>query len=149
MLLKKEYFKDHPLWQPLELELHRRRNQLDNAQLSQVVHAFGVMGSATKFLFQDLEETIIDSPIPWEAPNAIKILSGYAQVDQGSPILYKVLMDIVKHEGLHKLTLQQIANMSKDLSRVSQLPKGSQPFFDLVEKHVKTEIEQGRITDFR
>lgn len=30
MLLKKEYFKDHPLWQPLELELHRRRNQLDN-----------------------------------------------------------------------------------------------------------------------
>ena len=26
MMLQKDYFKAHPLWKPLELELHRRRN---------------------------------------------------------------------------------------------------------------------------
>jgi hypothetical protein len=74
MLLQKDYFKGHPLWKPLELELHKRRNKLDNQQLAQVVHSFGVTGNATKFFFNDLEETIIDSPIPIESPLLAKIM---------------------------------------------------------------------------
>lgn len=30
MLLQKDYFKDHPIWKPLEQELYRRRNNLNN-----------------------------------------------------------------------------------------------------------------------
>ena len=69
LMLQKDYFKGHPIWKPLEVELHRRRNNLNNLQLSQVVHAFGSTGNATKFLFEDLEETIIDSPIQIETPH--------------------------------------------------------------------------------
>jgi|LauGreDrversion4_2_1035121.scaffolds.fasta_scaffold152902_2 hypothetical protein len=89
MLLQKDYFKGHPLWKPLELELHKRRNKLDNQQLAQVVHSFGVTGNATKFFFNDLEETIIDSPIPIETPLLAKIMQGYSVVNLGSPVLYR------------------------------------------------------------
>lgn len=30
LLLQKDYFKDHPIWKPLEKELYRRRNNLNN-----------------------------------------------------------------------------------------------------------------------
>lgn len=53
-----------------------------------MIHSFGVTGNATKFFFEDLEETIIDSPIPIESDNLLKMLDGYSQVDQGSPVFY-------------------------------------------------------------
>ena len=81
LLLQKDYFRGHPIWKPIELELHRRRNNLNNRQLANVVYAFGVTGNATKFLFQELEETIIDSPIPIENEHMLKILSAYSLVD--------------------------------------------------------------------
>ena len=34
LLLKKDYFRGHPIWKPLEVELHRRRNNLNNEQLA-------------------------------------------------------------------------------------------------------------------
>ena len=33
-MLQKDYFRGHPIWKPLEIELHRRRNNLNNQQLS-------------------------------------------------------------------------------------------------------------------
>ena len=30
LLLQKDYFRGHAIWQPLELELHRRRHNFDN-----------------------------------------------------------------------------------------------------------------------
>lgn len=53
------------------------------------MQAFGLTGNATKFLFDELEETIIDSPIPIETTYLCKMLQGYSQVDLGSPIFYK------------------------------------------------------------
>ena len=46
------------------------------------------------------------------------------------------------------MTPQAIAEMCRDLSRASNLPKGSQSFFDAVEKHIRTELAQGRLTNF-
>ena len=88
LLLQKEYFRGHPIWKPLEVELHRRRNNLNNEQLANIVYAFGVTGNATRFLFGELEETIIDTPIAIESKNLIKILSGYSLADQGEPVIY-------------------------------------------------------------
>ena len=51
LLLQKDYFRGHPIWKPIEFELHRRRNNLNNRQLASVMYAFGVTGNATKFLF--------------------------------------------------------------------------------------------------
>jgi hypothetical protein len=80
-MLNKDYFRGHPLWKPLEVELHRRRNALNNLQLGQVVNAMGATGNATRFFFEDLEETIMDSPIPIETEHLRKILNGYSLVN--------------------------------------------------------------------
>lgn len=61
---------------------------MDNEMLAKVVHAFGVTGNATRFLFSELEETIIDSPIGIESEHLLKILSGYSVADQGEPVFY-------------------------------------------------------------
>ena len=81
LLLQKDYFRGHPIWKPLEVELHRRRNNLNNEQLAKVVHAFGVTGNASRFLFCELETTIVDSPIAIETEHLLKILSGFAVAD--------------------------------------------------------------------
>ncbi len=86
------------------MELHRRKNNLDNRQLANVVYAFGVTGNATRFLFDDLEETIIDSPIPIENEHMLKILSAYSLVDQGSPEFYGHVTEVLLHRGLDTLT---------------------------------------------
>jgi hypothetical protein len=49
--------------------------------LAKVVHALGATGNATQFFFEDLEETIMDSPIPIETEYMTKILQGYSLVD--------------------------------------------------------------------
>ena len=81
LMLQKDYFRGHLIWKPLEVELHRRRNNLNNEQLAKVVYAFGATGNATRFLFNELEETIIDSPIAIESDNLLKVLSGYSLAD--------------------------------------------------------------------
>ena len=43
--------------------------------------ALGTTGNATKFFFEDLEETIIDSPIAIENEHLLAMLNGYATVD--------------------------------------------------------------------
>ena len=80
-MLQKDYFRGHPIWKPLEVELHRRRNNLNNEQLAKVVYAFGATGNATRFLFSELEETIVDSPISYESEHLLKMLSGYSLAD--------------------------------------------------------------------
>ena len=46
-----------------------------------MIYAFGITGNATRFLFSELEETIIDSPIGIESENLLKILTGYSVAD--------------------------------------------------------------------
>jgi hypothetical protein len=147
-MLQKDYFKDHPLWKPLELELHKRRNNLNNQQLAQVVHAFGTTGNATKFLFEELEETIIDSPISIETPYLCKMLQGYSLVNMGSPIFYKHCQDVILKRKFKDLKYVEIADVCRDFARATQLPKGSQVFYGEVEKYIRTELAQGRFTSF-
>jgi hypothetical protein len=54
---------------------------LNNEQLAAIVHAFGITGNGSKEFYYDLEETIIDSPIPIESEHLEKILQGYSQID--------------------------------------------------------------------
>lgn len=104
LLLQKDYFRGHPIWKPLEVELQRRKNNLDNQQLADAIYAFGVTGNATRFLFDDLEETIIESPIPIESEHMLKILSAYSLVDQGTPEFYSHVQEVILHRGLDTLT---------------------------------------------
>ena len=83
--------------------MHRRRNNLNNEQLAKVVYAFGATGNATRFLFNELEETIIDSPIAIESDNLLKVLSGYSLADQGEPVIYSHIEEVLLHRGLDKL----------------------------------------------
>jgi len=121
-MLNKDYFRGHPIWKPLELELHRRRNNLNNQQLSQVIHAFGATGNATKFFFDELESTVIESPIPIETHYLQKILAGYALVDQGSPVFYAHIMEVLENRGFDKFSSLELAEICKDLKRATNLP---------------------------
>lgn len=78
LIIQKDYFRLHPIWKPLEFELYKRRNNLNNRQLADIIHAFGITGNGTKDFYYNLEETIIDSPIPIESEHLAKILRGYS-----------------------------------------------------------------------
>lgn len=143
-MLNKDYFRGHPIWKPLELELHRRRNNLNNQQLAQVVHAFGATGNATKFFFDELESTVIESPIPIETPSLKKILQGYALVDQGSPVFYAHVMEVLENRGFDTIQSVELAEICRDLKRATNLPQGAK-FFHAAEKFLKTEMHQGRL----
>lgn len=81
MMMQKDYFKDHQIWQPLEKELFKRRNTLNNEQLSLVLHGFGISGNGSKEFFYNMEEVVIESPIPIENQFLLPILFGYSQID--------------------------------------------------------------------
>lgn len=106
LLLQKDYFKDHFIWKPLERELFKRRNNLNNEQLATVIHAFGVSGNGSKQFFYDMEETIMDSPIGIETEHLEKILIGYSQIDQGGAGLYSHIVEKIVKRGLDKMEVQ-------------------------------------------
>ena len=137
LLLQKDYFRGHAIWKPLEVELHRRRNNLNNEQLAQVVHAFGMTGNATRFLFSELEETIIDTPIAIESEHLLKILSGYSIGDLGEPVIYAHIEQVLLHRGIFRLSVPQILQACKDFKRATNKPPGA-AFFHAAEKHLKS-----------
>ena len=73
-----------------------------------MIHAFGITGNATRFLFSEMEETIIDSPIAIESEHLLKVLSGYSIADQGEPVIYSHLEEVLLHRGLDSLTVPQL-----------------------------------------
>ena len=73
-----------------------------------MVYAFGATGNATRFLFNELEETIIESPIAIESESLLKMLSGYSLADQGEPVVYAHFEEVLLHRGLDTLDVSQI-----------------------------------------
>lgn len=73
-----------------------------------MLYAFGATGNATRFFFNELEETIIDSPISIETEHLCRILTGYSLADQGEPVIYSHLEEVLLHRGLDKLELTQL-----------------------------------------
>jgi hypothetical protein len=86
------------------------------------LHAFGSTGNATKFFFDELECTVIESPIPIETPFLRKILQGYALVDQGSPVFYQHIMEVFENRGFDKIGSLELAEICRDLKRATNLP---------------------------
>jgi hypothetical protein len=82
-----------------------------------VLYAFGVTGNGSKEFFYQLEETVVDSPIPIETPFLEKILAAYAQVDLGTPPLYSTIVEKVLGRGLDKMSVESIVEMAKNLKR--------------------------------
>ena len=74
LVTQKDYFKDHKIWNVLEAELFRRRRNLNNPQLAEVMFAFGITGNGSKDFFVEMEEVITDSPIFIESEYLIKIM---------------------------------------------------------------------------
>jgi len=140
LLLQKDYFRGHAIWKPLEVELHRRRNNMNNQDLAKVVHALGSTGNATAFFFEDLEETIIDSPIPIENEHLTKMLNGYSLVDQGTPVFYSHCAEVLIHRGLDNLTSFELANICRDFRRATNTPQGAAGFYKAAEKHLSNEL---------
>jgi hypothetical protein len=42
----------------------------------------------------------------------------------------------------------ELAGVCKDFARATNLPQGSMKFYSQVEKHIRTEMAQGRLTDY-
>ena len=118
--MQKDYFRGHPIWKPLELELHKRRNNLTNDQLSTIIQTFGLTGNATQFFFYELEETIMDSPITIEETNLLKILQGYSLADQGTSQFYMHLMkEFLRRDKFKQLSMLQLAEVCKFFRKAS------------------------------
>jgi hypothetical protein len=49
-----------------------------------------------------MEEIVTDSPIPIETQYLQKILSGYAEIDMGSPEFYSIIIQKIINRGLEK-----------------------------------------------
>lgn len=91
----------------------------------------------------------MDSPILIETEHLIKILTAYSVVNMGTPVFYKSFQEVLLFKDRYKeLSYQQLADVCKDFQRATNLPVGSQSFYDEVEKYIRTEIAQGRFIDF-
>ena len=76
------------IWDHLELEFLKRSNKLNNQHLGDVLFSFAKAGKGSERFFMLMEETIIDSPIPFEDNHLFKYLKSYSQLNYGSPRLY-------------------------------------------------------------
>ena len=119
LLLQRDYFKDHGIWAPLEAELFKRRTNLNNDQLADVMYAFGISGNGQKEFYYEMEEVIVDSPIPIEVSNLWKILQGYTQIDQGSPVFYSMVTEAILKRGLENLDVVTISEIAKALGKAT------------------------------
>lgn len=146
LLLQKDYFKDHGIWHGLEAELFKRRKALNNEQLAQVMHSFGVTGNGQKEFYQEMEEVITDSPIPIETEHLEKILAGYTEVDQGSPVFYSILAERIIQRGFDGRDPVALSDLCRSVSRATNVQKGGYGLYSEIEKHIKTELHQGRVT---
>lgn len=122
LTMQKDYFREHRLWPKLEEQLIKRRKFLDNEQLAQVIHAFGVTGSGSRFFFQEMEEIVVDSPIKIETENLIKIMQGYAEIDQGSPEFFSDCIQKILLRGLDEFERpSQLTDIAKILSKSTNM----------------------------
>ena len=134
LTIQKDYFKDHPIWKPLEKELLKKRNNLSNEQLAAVIYAFGVTGNGSKEFFAEFEETIIDSPIPIESEHLEKIVAGYAQIDLGTPVFYSRMVEQIVRRGMDRMSLEAIVELGKNLKKATNAQKGAFGYFEAMEK---------------
>ena len=58
-----------------------------------MIYAFGISGNGTKDFYYNMEELVVDSPIPIETENLEKLLAGYAQIDQGTAVFYTTIVE--------------------------------------------------------
>ena len=140
LLFQKDYFRDHPIWLVLEQELFKRRNTLNNEQLTQVMHSFGVSGNGSQQFFYEMEEVITDSPLPIETEYLQKIMKGYSEVDQGTPVFYSMLVEKILDRGIELLSIEQIMEITKSLAKATNTHKGGFGFYAAMEKHVRNNL---------
>ena len=71
-----------------------------------MLHGFGVSGNGSKEFFYNMEEVVVDSPIPIENEYLVKILAGYSQIDQGTPIFYSFISEKLIKRGIDLMTIE-------------------------------------------
>ena len=128
------------------MELFKRRNNLNNEQLSSVMHSFGITGNGNEGFFNEMEETITDSPVFIESHHLTKILTGYAEVDRGSPAFYSIIVEKLIDRGIENIEVVEITKIARSLSKATNVQKGGYGFYKQMEKHIKTELHEGRVS---
>jgi hypothetical protein len=81
-----------------------------------------------------MEEVVIDSPIKIETEFLEKILLGYTQIDQGTPVFYADIVEKLIDRGLENLEVIKIAEIARNLSRASNVHKAGYGFYNHMEK---------------
>jgi hypothetical protein len=129
LLVQKDYFRDHPIWPVLEVELFKRRRNLNNEQLTSVLHAFGISGNGSKTFFHEMEEVVTDSQIPIETDYLVKVITGYAEIDLGSPELYSMLIEKIILRDVSNIEPVKRTEIAKTLSKATNVSKGGFGFY--------------------
>jgi hypothetical protein len=145
LLVQKDYFRDHPIWPVLEVELFKRRRNLNNEQLTSVLHAFGISGNGSKTFFHEMEEVVTDSQVPIETDYLVKVITGYAEIDLGSPELYSMLIEKIIQRDLSNIEPVKRTEIAKTLSKATNVSKGGFGFYLEMEKSLKSDLHQGRM----
>lgn len=109
------------------------------------MYAFGASGNGSKQFFYEMEETIIDSPIGIESEHLEKILMGYSQIDQGSAVLYGYFVEKLVGRGIENLSIQNMVEIAKHLSKATNVHKAGYGYYEKMEKHIHQEINEGRV----
>lgn len=101
-----------------------------------MIYAFGITGNGSKEFYYDLEETVIESPIPIETPHLEKILAAYSQIDQGTAPLYSTIVEKVLKRGLEELSIESVVEIGKHLKKATNVQAGGFGYFEQMEKHI-------------
>lgn len=145
LLVQKEYFRNHQIWPVLEVELFKRRRNLNNEQLSSILHSFGISGNGSKTFFHEMEEVVTDSAIPIETEFLMKVIAGYAEIDLGSPELYGMLIEKIIRRDVSEIDPVKRTELAKTLSKATNVTKGGFGFYKEMQKSLKNDLHQGMI----
>lgn len=108
---------------------------MNNQQLATVIHSYGTLGHGGRYFFDHFEEQIIESPIPIETEYLIKMLTGYVQMDIGTPQLYSHLAEVFIAR-MPNIPLTDLTTIAKKFAMTTNGTGGAYGFNKALEKHL-------------
>lgn len=80
-----------------------------------------------------------------ETEYIVKMLSGYAQIDRGTPVFYSTMVEKLIGRGLENLDPVTLSEIAKTLSKATEVTKGGYGFYTQMEKTIKSSLHSGRV----
>ena len=142
--LNKKVFENYTtFWVALENEILYRQDSITNIQIADIVDSFSIVSATTLEklnLFKELEETIMETSVPFHPFEVKKIFLAFNKLNLGSTPFYKFLTKkFIKNKSIYDCTT--IAKFACALHKNKNSIKGDFGLIKELEETIKIEID--------